>query len=604
MIDKENPVKGIIKSLGLVFGDIGTSPIYTVTVVFLLMKPTPENIMGVMSLIMWTMTILVSLQYVLMAMTLSRRGEGGTVVLKEILASLLKSKKSSAFITILSFIGVSLLMGDGVLTPAISILSAVEGIVLIPGMEDMSGTTIVLIASAIAIGLFSIQSRGTEKVSGAFGPITGIWFLSLLLVGITAISEAPEVLKALNPYWGINFLLHNGFIGFIALGEIILCATGGEALYADMGHLGAKPIRRAWIGVFSVLILNYLGQGAFLLTHPEAKNVLFEMVFHYARILYIPFLILSVLATIIASQAMISAMFSLVYQGITTRMMPMFKVDYTSIERKSQIYIPSVNWGMLIAVLFIMYEFKASHKLAAAYGLAVTGTMVITAVMMAWIFSLKKKPLLSALSVFIALVDAVYLFSNFHKIPHGGYWSIVLASVPLAVIVLYTKGQKRLYRMMDFMPLEEFLHKFNRVYETTEKIPGTALFLIRDVKEIPFYITQTMFFHGIIYKDNIFVSIIKRDDPFGVIGFFKEDVTKGIRVFEIQMGYMEVVDIEEILREAEIEERTVFYGVEEIATNNPVWKAFYFIKRNTPTFIQFYKFPTRKLHGVLTKVGL
>ena len=604
MLEKEHPVKGIIKALGLVFGDIGTSPIYTVTVVFLLMKPTPENIMGVMSLIIWTMTILVSLQYVLMAMTLSRRGEGGTVVLKEILASLLKSRKSAAFITILSFIGVSLLMGDGVITPAISILSAVEGSALIPGLEHISRTAMILISSIIAVGLFSVQSKGTEKVAFSFGPIVAVWFFSLSLFGIASIAEAPRVLAAINPYYGMRFLMDNGLNGFISLGEIILCATGGEALYADMGHLGAKPIRTAWIGVFFALSLNYLGQGAFLMTHPGAKNVLFEMVLHHLQFIYIPFLLLSIAATIIASQAMISGMFSIVYQGITTRIMPMFKVDYTSLERRSQIYISSVNWALLIAVIFIMIEFKESSRLAAAYGLAVTGTMTLTAIMMAWIFHLKKRRVLTLICLFIILVDSAYLGANIFKIPHGGYWSLILASLPMGLIILYTKGQRRLYRVMDFMPLEDFLIKFRRVYEKTERIEGTALFLIKDVKEIPFYITQTMFFHGILYSDNIFISIIKRDDPYGVTGFFKPDLSDGLRVFEIQMGYMEVVDVEEILRDAGIEERTVFYGLEDISTGNPVWKVFHLIKRITPHFINFYKFPPKKLHGVLTKVTM
>ncbi|MDO9288924.1 MAG: KUP/HAK/KT family potassium transporter, partial [Thermodesulfovibrionales bacterium] len=485
-----------------------------------------------------------------------------------------------------------------------SILSAVEGSRLIPGLEGISKTAIILIASMMAIILFSFQRKGTEKVAGAFGPIMVVWFTSLATVGILSILEAPEVLKALNPYYGIKFLSDNGFIGFIALGEIILCATGGEALYADMGHLGGKPIRQAWSGVFVALVLNYLGQGAFLLRYPEAKTILFEMAFHYAEILYIPFLLLSITATVIASQAMISAMFSIVYQGINTRLMPMFKVDYTSIERRSQIYLGSINWFLLISVLFIMFEFKESSNLAAAYGLAVTGTMSITGIMMALIFYLKKKPLLSAISVLVTCIAVAYFTATLYKIPHGGYWSLIIASIPLAMIILYTKGQKKLYRNMNFMPLEEFLHKFTRVYETTEKIKGTALFLIRDAKEIPFYITQTMFYHGILYEDNILVSIIKRDDPFGITGFFKEDLTSGLRVFEVQMGYMEVVDVEEVLREAQIEERTVFYGVEEIATGNPIWKAFYFIKRNTSTFIRFYQFPPKKLHGVLTKVEL
>jgi len=402
----------------------------------------------------------------------------------------------------------------------------------------------------------------------------------------------------------MKFLLDNKLKGFIALGEIILCATGGEALYADMGHLGGKPIRQAWGLVFVALVLNYLGQGAYLLKHPEAKNILFEMTFHAFRPVYVPFLLLSIMATIIASQAMISGMFSIVYQGITTRLMPMFKVDYTSVERRSQIYLGAVNWFMLISVIFIMMEFQESSKLAAAYGLAVTGTMTLTGIMMIWIFAQKQKPLYSALSLLVTVIDVAYLTSNFYKIPHGGYWSLIIASIPFGMIILYKKGQQRLYKMMEFMPLEEFLHKFRRVYASTPKVSGTALFLIKDAKEIPFYIIQTMFYHGIVYEDNIFVSIIKRDDPFGVTGFFKPDLSEGLRVFEVQMGYMEMVDIEEILREADIEERSVFYGLEDIITGNPVWKVFHFIKRNTPPFINFYKLPPKKLHGVLTKVTM
>ncbi len=327
MTEKKLPAKDIIKALGLVFGDIGTSPIYTVTVVFLILSSSTENIMGVVSLIVWTLVTLVTVQYAWLAMSLSKRGEGGTIVLKEILQSLISSRKGIAFLSLLSVVGVSLLIGDGVLTPAISILSAVEGAVLIPGLEKLSVTDIVLIAMVISIVLFAFQSKGTDKVAGAFGPVTGIWFLSLAFSGVISIMESPEILKALNPYYGVKFLSDNGFKGFISLGEIILCATGGEALYADMGHLGAKPIRQAWSVVIIALVLNYLGQGAYLINHPHAKNILFEMVFHQANVLYIPFLLLSISATIIASQAMISGMFSIVYQGITTRIMPMFKVN-------------------------------------------------------------------------------------------------------------------------------------------------------------------------------------------------------------------------------------------------------------------------------------
>lgn len=603
-MQRNSAFKGIVQALGLVFGDIGTSPIYTVTVVFLLLKPTPDNVLGVLSLIVWTLIILVTLQYNWLAMSLSRRGEGGEIVLREILLSSSGSKKSMAAFAMLPIIGVALLIGDGVITPAISILSAVEGAVLIPGLEGLSTTSIVFIACMIAILLFAFQKKGTEKVAGAFGPVMVVWFSALAFFGSVSILEAPQVLKALNPYWAIRFLTDNSFAGFIALGEVILCATGSEAMYADMGHLGSKPIRQAWSLVFAALVINYLGQGAFLLRHPETKNILFEMFFHYAKALYIPLLLLSITATIIASQAMISGVFSIVYQGITTRLMPMFKVDYTSTERRSQIYIGTANWFLLISVLFIMFEFQESSRLAAAYGLAVMGATTVTGIVMAVIFYLRKNILLSGIALFVTLIDAVYLTSTLYKIPYGGYWSIILALIPFSMIILYMKGQKRLYHVMDFMPGEEFVRKFNSVYGITERIKGTALFLIKDIKQIPFYITQTMFFHGVIYEDNILISIIKRDDPFGVIGFFKDDITGGLRVFEIQMGYMEVIDVEELLRDAGIEERVVFYGLEDISTGNPIWKAFSLIKRITPPFIQFYKFPAKKLHGVLTKVGL
>lgn len=604
MLEKEPPIRGIIKSFGLVFGDIGTSPIYTLTVIFLLTKPTETNVIGVLSLIVWTLVILVTVEYAWLAMSLGKKGEGGTIVLKELLLPLLRSSRQAAFFTLLSFIGISLLIGDGVITPAISILSAVEGIQLIPGFEKTPQNVLIIISAIIAITLFSFQRKGTGKVAGAFGPIMALWFLSLSIFGIISILQVPSVIKAVNPYYAFKFFADNGLSGYFVLSEVILCATGGEAMYADMGHLGRKPILKAWSFVFMALILNYFGQGAYILKHPEAKNILFNMVFNQFPPLYIPFLILSIVATIIASQAMISGMFSIVYQGISTRVMPMFKVDYTSEEVRSQIYIGSVNWFLLIAVLFIMFEFRESSRLAAAYGLAVNGDMILTAFFMIWIFFLKRKRLNALISIFIIVVVLLFFGANISKIPHGGYWSLILASIPFLTIMLYTRGQKRLYRVMHFMPLEDFLNKFNKAYPVSPKIKGTALFLIKDVMEIPFYIVQTMFYHGIIYEDNIFVSIIKRDDPFGVTGYFKEDITRGLRLFEIQYGYMEIIDVEDILREAGIEEKTIFYGIEDITTKSLIWKVFSILKKMTPAFVQFYKLPSRKLHGVITRVEM
>ncbi len=598
------PSREIIKSLGLVFGDIGTSPIYTLTVVFLLTKPTEQNIIGVLSLIAWTLIILVTVEYAWLAMSLGKKGEGGTIVLKELLSSLLRSRRKAAFVTFLSFIGVSLLVGDGVITPAISILSAVEGSLLIPGFQNSSQGTLILIASIIAIFLFVFQRRGTEKVAGAFGPLMLLWFFSLAASGIVSILYVPSVLKAINPYYAFKFVLEHGAAGFFVLSEVILCATGGEALYADMGHLGRKPIVSAWRFVFVALLLNYLGQGAFLIKHPGTKNVLFEMIFNQAQILYVPFLLLSISATVIASQAMISGMFSIVYQGITTHVMPIFKVDYTSAELRSQIYIGSVNWFLLIAVLFIMFEFRESHRLAAAYGLAVTGTMTLTGIMMSWIFYLRGKIFQTVISLIVTFVDIVFLISNSYKIPHGGYWSLVIASIPLCIIVTYTSGQKRLYRSLKPINLDVFLERYRLIYKSTSKIKGTALFFLKEKVKIPPYIIRTMFNNNIIYEDNIFVSIVRTDEPFGITGRFMDELAPGLRTFEIYQGYMEVIDVEQILKEGGVDEKAIFYGLEDIITRNPLWKFFGVIKRLSPTFVQFYKLPSHKLHGVITRVEM
>lgn len=600
----KDDIKNITNSLGLVFGDIGTSPIYTFSVIFLLISPTLLNIMGIISLIFWTLTILVTVEYAMLAMSLSKKGEGGTVVLREILVPLLKSKKSILFISLLSFLGVSLLMGDGVITPAISILSAVEGFRLIPGWEAIPQDWLIIIAAIIAIGLFSIQRKGTEKVAAAFGPLMILWFSALTLSGLYYIAKAPYIIKSLSPYYAVQFFMHNGFKGFIILSAVILCATGGEALYADMGHLGRKPVSRAWYFVFFALIINYLGQGAFLLHNLQAKNILFEMVFKESRILYIPFLILSIIATVIASQAMISGMFSIVYQGITTRIMPLFKVDYTSPEMRAQIYIGTVNWFLMIFVLFVMFMFRESSSLAAAYGLSVTGTMTITAIMMIWIFHIKKKPLKVFFSVIVLVADLAFLIANFHKIPEGGYWSLIIAAIPMITILIFTNGQKALYKAIKPISLQYFLTKYEEEYAKAYRIRETALFLVKDASQIPPYVTNTMFNNGIIYEDNIFLSLSISDKPFGITHSFKEDLGAGLRYFKIEIGYMEVIDIEKILRASEIREKVIFYGLEEIITDNIIWKIFSFIKKNTPAFVQFYSLPSNKLHGVITRVNM
>lgn len=607
MIDKASLINGgkeITRSLGLVFGDIGTSPIYTLTVISLMIEPNEKNITGILSLIAWTLIILVSIKYGWLAMSLGKKGEGGTFVLRSIILPYLKKGRQAVFVTIMTFIGVSLLIGDGVITPAISILSAVEGIHLIPGFKDTSQTILIIIAGIIAILLFTVQRKGTEKVAGAFGPLMIVWFLALGLSGIFSIAQAPSVWKSINPYYAVKFFVDNGFTGFLVLSEVILCATGAEALYADMGHLGRKPIIRAWYFVFVALLLNYFGQGAFALQNPGAKNILFGMVLNQSVYLYVPFLILSIIATVIASQAMISGMFSIVYQGINNRLLPMFKVEYTSTKIRSQIYIGFVNWFLLISVLFIIYLFKESNKLAAAYGFAVTGDMTLTGLLLSAIFYYKKHYGKAILAASIIVIDIAFFVACSHKIPAGGYWSIIIAAIPLLIILIYTGGQRKLYRSIRPLPIDVFLISYNQVYTELNKIKGTALFFARSSNRIPSYIVHTMFMNNIIYEDNIIVSIITKDEPFGFEGSFKDQLAPGLRVFEIHMGYMEVVDIENILKQAGITEKGIYYGLEEISTKNFFWKIFSIFKRLSPPFVQFHDLPSNKLHGVVTRIEM
>ncbi|MDK9718205.1 MAG: KUP/HAK/KT family potassium transporter [Trichlorobacter sp.] len=595
---------GIIKALGLVFGDIGTSPIYTLTIVFTLTKPTEANVYGILSLVFWTMTILVTVEYAWLAMSLGRKGQGGEIVLREILIKMLKQGRLLAFAGFLSFLGVSLLLGDGVITPAISILSAVEGLLLIPSLSGMKQSLLVLIAALIAFTLFFFQSRGTDKVAKIFGPIMALYFGALMVSGLASIAGMPGIIKAISPHYAFEFFHQNGFAGYIVLSEVILCATGGEALYADMGHLGRKPIVRAWYFVFFALYLNYLGQGAFILGSGQTKNILFAMINHQAPLLYIPFLLLTIMATIIASQAIISGVFSIVYQGITTRLMPLMKVDYTSTHIQSQIYIGAVNWTLMTAVIFVMFFFQKSENLAAAYGMAVTGSMTITAIMMMMVYSHTMKKWKVPIVAVVGAIDLIYFTSTFSKIPHGAYWSIILAAIPFITIMVWTRGQKALYHALKPLDLETFMVSYEQIFGKGRNIPGTGLFFVRGLDVIPPYLVHCVIRSNIIYERNVLISILRTDEPFGVESVHTKEMGPGLEGFEIQAGYMELIDIEKIIRDHGITEKVIFYGIEDITTTNPVWKFFAVIKKLTPNFVQFNKLPAAKLQGVVTRVEM
>lgn len=593
----------IIQAMGLVFGDIGTSPIYTFTVIFLTTKVSFENVVSILSMIIWTLLLIVTVQYTWLAMSLSKRGEGGTIVLNEVLRKLLKGTRSIAFFSYLTYVGISLLIGDSVITPAISILSAVEGLKLIHFLHNIPQGVILVITLFIAIALFSIQEKGTEKVSTIFGPIMLLWFLALGISGLASISHFPAIFAAFNPLHGLKFIVHNGLPGFFVLSEVILCATGAEALYADMGHLGRKPIIKAWSFVLVVLLLNYLGQGVYLINHPESKNILFSMISHQARFLYIPFLITSILATIIASQAMISGLFAIIYQGINTRILPLFKVEYTSEKINSQIYISTANWFLLFFVILVILFFKESANLASAYGFAVTGTFTITGVMMGMIFYLRKKYFHLLITLMLIFIDFAFLFATFSKIHTGAYWSIIIATIPLSIIIIYIRGQQAMYKAINLMDKDTFMDKYECIYPCTNKIEGKALFFARGIEKVPPYIVQTMFTNNIMYKENIFVQVNKTNDAFGLL-YELTPVAEGLFILKIDVGYMEVFKLETVLKALGIEEKAIFYGVEDISTTNFFWHIFSIIKKVTPTFVSFYKLPANKIHGVITPVKL
>ena len=603
MHEQKTSIKNIIQAMGLVFGDIGTSPIYTFTVIFLTTKATATNVVGVLSLIIWTLLLIVTAQYTWLAMSLSKRGEGGTIVLNEILKKLLKNSRPIVFFSFLTYLGISLLIGDSVITPSISILSAVEGLRLIHVLHNIPQALILVITLVIAISLFAIQKKGIEKITKVFGVIMLVWFLALGISGLESIWHHPFVLAAFNPLNGIKFVVHNGIGGFFVLSEVFLCATGAEALYADMGHLGRKPITGAWGFVLCVLILNYLGQGAFLIRHPEETNILFSMVFSQAKILYVPFLLVSILATIIASQAMISGLFAVIYQGINTRILPLFKVEYTSEKINSQIYIATANWFLLFFVILIILIFKESSKLASAYGLAVSGTFTITAVMMGTIFLLRKKYFHLLVTIGLFFVDFAYLMATCTKIPTGAYWSIIIASIPFSLIILYLRGQEAMFKAIVLMDKDTFLKQYKRTYTTVNKIEGKALFFARGIEKVPPYIVQTMFMNNIIYTENIFIQINKASEAFG-LHYDLTQVAEGLNILKIDVGYMEVFRLEKVLKALDIEEKAIFYGVEDIETNNFFWHIFSIIKKVTPTFVSFYKLPVHKIHGVITQIKL
>lgn len=470
-----------LAALGVVYGDIGTSPLYAFKEVFANgqhpVPITPENVFGALSLVFWSLTIVVSFKYVALIMRADNKGEGGIMALMSlVLSEDGVNPKTKRAVVFFGLFGAALFYGDGVITPAISVLSAVEGLeVATPAFHAY----IVPITIGILVALFMFQKRGTATVGVAFGPITALWFVTLAVLGLVQIIDSPDILFALSPGHAVRFLSADPALGFLSLGAVFLVVTGAEALYADMGHFGRRPIRLAWFGlVLPALLLNYFGQGALLLKNPAAvQNPFYLMAPSWA--LY-PMLVLATAATVIASQAVISGAYSITRQAIQLGYSPRMLVQHTSSAQMGQVYLPSVNWSLLVSIIVLVLLFQSSSNLAAAYGIAVTGTMIITTSFAAVVARRQWRwSTLATATVFsgLLIVDTAFLVANFAKIQNGGWFPLVFGIAVFTLLTTWKRGQELLGRALDAnaMPLGMFIESVEQSRPIT--VPGTAVFM-------------------------------------------------------------------------------------------------------------------------------
>jgi len=503
-------------ALGVVYGDIGTSPLYAAKETF---NPqhgiplTPENIVGGVSAIFWVLAIIVSLKYVTLVLRASNRGEGGIMALLALATSSVhNAPRLRAALLLIGVFGASLFYGDAVLTPAISVLSAVEGLEV--GNSALQ-PYVVPIATGILVALFAIQRFGTGVVGLLFGPVCALWFVSLGVVGIWHITKAPAILKAVDPAYALHFVTGHGFASFIVLGSVLLAVTGAEALYADMGHFGARAIRIAWFAVAApALVLNYFGQGALLITNPAAIDNPFYLA--YPEWALYPMVMLATAATVIASQATISGAYSMTQQAIQLGYLPRMAIHHTSARTIGQIYVPAVNWMLLAAVAAAVAGFGSSSRLASAYGVAVMGTMLVTTLLTFFVLRYDwRYPLwlCAAATAFFMLIDAVLFAAAMHKVLDGGWFSLVLGAVVFCIMVTWRSGRERLLERLrgGSPPLAGFLKSL--FLYPPQRVAGTAVFLTSSRDATPNALLHSLKHYKVLHEQNVFLTVDFRDVP-------------------------------------------------------------------------------------------
>ncbi|MDP3749759.1 MAG: potassium transporter Kup [Phenylobacterium sp.] len=607
-------------SVGVVFGDIGTSPLYAMREALAHSRGGGTDelaVLGVVSLVTWALILIVTIKYVVFLMRADNKGEGGTLALMALAQRSLGRRSRAVFI--LGVVGAALFYADGVITPAVSVLGSIEGLKEVPGMGDRLAPLVLPLSAGILIALFMVQSRGTASVARLFGPITALWFVTLGALGLLHIGDDPSIIRGLLPHYGVMFLFSNGLLGFVILGSVFLAVTGAEALYADMGHFGKKPIRTAWvILVLPALVLNYLGQGALVLDNPMARvNPFFQMI---PEVIYWPVWLLSVAATVIASQAVITGAFSLTQQAVQLGLLPRIDIRRTSETQAGQIYVPQVNTYLLIGVLVLLAMFRSSSGLAAAYGIAVTGAMFVdTLLFFVIIRYMWKRPLWQALAAVIGFgaIDVIFLGSNLLKIPQGAWLPLVMGGALVVIMWTWNRGAEILSEKTrrDSVPLIELSEILKA--RAPHRAPGTAIFLTSDPDMAPVALMHNLKHNKVLHEKNIILTIVtaetprvREDDRIRI-----EPVNEDFKKVFITYGFMESPNLPKALGlcrklglKFDIMATSFFLGRRSIVpsaqSGMPLWqdKVFIFLMKNAANPTDFYKIPPGRVVELGTQV--
>jgi KUP system potassium uptake protein len=608
----------LVGALGVVYGDIGTSPIYTLRECLRAANGnTAEVIFGLLSLIFWSLTIVVTAKYVLFVMRADNDGEGGIIALLGLAAHSEANQRRRIAILLFGLAGAALFYGDGMITPAISVLSAVEGLkVATPSLADC----VVPIAVIVLIGLFVVQRWGSARIGAYFGPVMALWFGALAIAGLVEVIKGPNILFALNPLYGLRFVASHGWPGFLALGSVFLALTGAEALYADMGHFGRESIRLDWFGiVLPALILNYFGQGALVLAHPEALESPFFLLFP-SWLLY-PMTLLATLATVIASQAVISGAFSLSQQAMQLSLLPRLDVHQTSEEAIGQVYVPQINWLLMICVIGLVLSFRSSDALASAYGIAVVSTMLITTALLAivarrlWNWSLA---LTIGVIGFFLVVDLAFFAANVVKIPDGGWFPLLVGAIAFTLMSTWRRGRQIILERMseDNLPLDRFIANLNP--EAYPRVKGTAIYLAARHDAVPYALTDNLRHNQVLHQRIFLLTVITERAPHvpDTERVTLEQLGKGIARLTVHLGFADSPALPPVLEanydrlQINVNESSFFLGRETpVPTTRPdlsLWreKLFAFMTRNAVSASDYFQIPPKRVVELGTQVEL